>query len=94
MMKTIKLKIPTKVLVKNIFILEIGWDRRNSIVPFSISPAKKELPKETKSPISNIGHKRLKCLPATNPSKVVKDFGSRPKALLRPGGKFFIKVET
>jgi len=88
------LKTPARNFPKNILVLEIGSDNKILIVFFSISSDIKALPEEIANPISIIGQRRLKCLPEIKPSNLVKDFGSRLKALTTPSGKFFTSWAT
>ena len=59
--KTVSAARPAKYFPKNIFMREIGRDRRISIVPFSISLEMDDPEKEAIKKISIIGQTNPKC---------------------------------
>ena len=94
MTKTKTINAPEISLLVNTLNLEIGSETKISIVLFSISPEIKEAAIETERPIKRIGQIRLKCLPESKPSRVLKELASKPKALFRSAGKLLIISET
>jgi len=66
--KIAKTAKPEKYLAKNNLILEIGWARNTSMVPFSISPAIAAPPRDEAITIANIGQINEYCSADKNPS--------------------------